>query len=78
MDVPASVQNVLLTAHSMGLGACWVGAFNEDGVHMLLDLPRNLRPVALVPVGYAAEDPEPPPRVRVESTVKFVRSSDQP
>lgn len=77
MDVSASVQNVLLTAHSMGLGACWVGAFNEDGVHMLLDLPRNLRPVALVPVGYSAEDPEPPPRVRVESAVKFVRGSDQ-
>lgn len=77
MDVAASVQNALLTAHSMGLGACWVGAFNEDGVHMILDLPRNLRPVAMVPVGYAAESAEPPPRVRVESAVKFVRSSDQ-
>jgi len=72
MDVAASVQNVLLAAHSMGLGACWVGAFNEDGVHMLLDLPRKLRPVAMVPIGHAAENPDPPPMVSPNAAISYI------
>jgi nitroreductase len=61
-DAAASVQNMLLTAVELGLGACWVGAFDEAAVSAALDLPKKLRPVAIVPIGVADEAPEPHPQ----------------
>ncbi len=45
----AWVQAVIL-----GLGACWVGAFDDEGVQEALDADRGWRPVAIMPVGYPA------------------------
>jgi nitroreductase len=56
-DTAAATQNMLLAAHAMGLGTCWVGAFREDMVRKALKTPSHVRPVAIVPVGYAAEEP---------------------
>jgi nitroreductase len=53
----AAIENMLLTVVSLGLGACWVGAFKEERVHEILDLEPTLRPVALIPVGFPAESP---------------------
>jgi nitroreductase len=71
-DVAAAVENVLLVAHALGLGACWVGMFNEAEVHSILGLPQHLRPVALVPVGRPAEAPDPPERPAPEEIVRDV------
>ncbi|MDI6888517.1 MAG: nitroreductase family protein [Methanocellales archaeon] len=62
-DATASVMNILLAAHSLGLGTCWVGAFDERRVASLLNLPLHVRPIALIPVGYPDEAPTPPPRL---------------
>jgi len=51
-DTAAAVQNLLLCAQDMGLGACWCGAFDEAALAAALGLPAHLRPVAMVPVGY--------------------------
>jgi len=61
-DATASIQNILLTVHSLGLGACWVGAFDESKVKKILKIPRGVRPVAILPIGYPAESPPAPPR----------------
>lgn len=61
-DVSASVQNLLLTAHAHGLGAVWIGAFDPERLREVLDLPSNLEPVAMVPIGFPGEDPKPPER----------------
>lgn len=61
-DTAAAVTHLLLAATALGLGSCWVGAFDEDEVVGILRLPRDLRPVALIPLGYAAEDPAPTSR----------------
>ena len=50
-DTAAAVENMLLAAVALGLGACWVGAFQEDMVRVVLNVPKELRPVAIVPVG---------------------------
>jgi len=65
-DTAAATQNLLLMAHAMGLATCWVGAFDEHKTRQLLELPRRLRPVALVPLGVAAEQPRKPPRRPVD------------
>lgn len=72
-DVSASIENLMLLAYSEGLGSCWVGAFNEKEVSKILNLPKNLRPIAIIPVGYPAEKPSAPPRVSPEEAIKFIQ-----
>lgn len=62
-DCSAMTENILLAAHSLGLGAVWTGIYpNSEPVAKLskiLDLDTRLLPLCVVPVGYPAEDPEP-------------------
>ena len=55
-DSAAAVQNMLLMVHELGLGACWVGAFDEPPVTEVLKLPEHLRPVAIIPIGYPDQE----------------------
>lgn len=71
-DVAASVQSLMLLAQSAGLGTVWTGAFNESAVTKILNLPDYLRPVAIVPVGYPDEKPEPPGRVSKKDALEVI------
>lgn len=71
-DVSASLMNMMLLAHSRGLGTVWVGAFDEVAVREILKLPEHLRPVAIVPVGYPERIPKSPKRLPVEEVVEFM------
>jgi|TARA_Y100000310_G_scaffold284075_1_gene306584 SagB-type dehydrogenase family enzyme len=62
----AAIQNMLLTAHSLGLGACWVGAFDEDEIFRILNLPEEKTVQGIITIGYADEAPAPPPKYRIE------------
>ncbi|MBU7014372.1 MAG: nitroreductase family protein [Theionarchaea archaeon] len=68
----AAIENMLLTAVSQGLGACWVGAFKEDWVSRILNLKTTVRPVALVAVGYAAEEPSSRERIPLEAVSVYL------
>ena len=61
-DTAAAIQNILLEAHSLGLGSCWIGAFKEDEIKKVINAPPHIKPVALIPIGYPNESP--PPRDR--------------
>lgn len=52
-----AAQNLLLTAHTLGLGACWMCAplFCPDVVCHVLDLPADWQPQGLLTIGYPAE-----------------------
>ncbi len=60
-DVSAATENLLLAAHSMGLGAVWTGVYpsmeRAKILQDLLDLPEYIIPLNVVPVGYPAEQP---------------------
>ncbi len=56
-DTAAAIQNILLTAYSLGLGSCWIGAFKEDEIRQVIKAPKEMRPIALIPVGYPNEAP---------------------
>jgi nitroreductase len=58
-DTAAAVQNILLTAYSLGLGSCWIGAFKEEEARKVINAPKEMRPVALIPIGYPNESPSP-------------------
>lgn len=49
---------ILLAAVDEGLGACFVGAFDDRQVARVLGLPPEVRPIGIIPVGYPAEAPE--------------------
>jgi nitroreductase len=55
VDVGISMQQLILAATDLGLGTCWIGAFDEAKVKKLLGIPENVKVVALTPVGYPAE-----------------------
>jgi len=69
--IAAAIQNMLLTAHSLGLGACWVGAFDEEEIRRLCNLPEHVDVHAIITVGYADEHPEMPPKYRIEHIMFF-------
>ena len=61
-DVSAAVENLLLAAHSMGLGAVWTGltpiTARAQQASELLGLPEHIVPLCIIPVGYPAEQPQ--------------------
>jgi len=71
-DVAASVMNMMLAAHELGLGSVWVGAFDENEVALVMSLPDNLRPVALIPLGYPAVIPRPTARMSRDKAVVII------
>jgi len=58
-DCSAAIQNMLLAAHALGLGAVWVALYpdkdREEKIHALLRLPDHVIPLAIIPLGYPAE-----------------------
>jgi len=67
----AAIENMLLTAHSLDLGACWVGAFDENVVSRVLNIPDSVRPQAIITIGYSDEKPTIPQRYPL-TTVAFL------
>lgn len=56
VDVAIAVDHLTLAAADLGLGTCWVCAFDAEKVHSALELPDNLEVIALIPLGYPKED----------------------
>jgi nitroreductase len=59
IDTAFSSLLLLLAVAEEGLGACFVGAFDEQQVSQVLDLPALVRPLAVIPIGVPAERPRP-------------------
>jgi nitroreductase len=66
LDVAAAIQNMLLAATSLGLGAAWIGGFRQAEVRQVLELDRDLEPLGLVTLGYAEETPPTPYRLPLD------------
>jgi len=69
LDLGITIQNMALMATALGLGSCWVRLFDQQGLHQALNLPANILPVVLLPVGYPAQDPPPRPRLKRDEIV---------
>jgi nitroreductase len=59
VDVAIAVDHLILAATALGLGTCWVCAFDAQQVHSALELPDNLEPIVLIPLGYPGDGPVP-------------------
>jgi len=72
-DTAAAVDHILLAAVALGLGSCWVGAFDEGEAARVLDLPDHHRPVAILPIGKPAEAPARRPRQALKEVATYLR-----
>ncbi|MGD8507148.1 MAG: nitroreductase family protein [Candidatus Bathyarchaeota archaeon] len=59
VDVAIAMQNMILAATELGLGTCWIADFDEKAIRKALNLPSNIRVVAMTPLGYPAEEKHP-------------------
>ncbi len=71
-DVDAAIltEHLVLAATEQGLGCCWVCAFDPEKCRSALQLPATLRPVAILPIGYPAEEPTSRTRKPMEEITK--------
>jgi nitroreductase len=56
VDIALALEHLILAAAEQGLGTCWIGAFKEQSVKDILGIPKEVRVVALTPVGYPARE----------------------
>jgi nitroreductase len=71
-DCCLASQNLMLAATALGLGTCWIGAFDEGKAREVLGLPEGMRVVGLITLGYPLRDRRTStPRLPLDSIVHW-------
>lgn len=73
MDMGFAAENILLAAHSLGLGGCAIASFNESGIRKVLDAPEGWKPMLLVSLGYPTKVPKTPTKKMLSELVYLDR-----
>jgi len=68
---------ILLTAVNEGIGACFVGAFQDKMVSTILELPKHVKPIGIICIGYPAEEPERTERIPLRKLVYYDKYGNQ-
>lgn len=76
VDISTALDHMMLAAVEEELGTCWIGAFHQQTVKNLLNIPEEYKVVALLPIGYPAEKPEPRPRKSLNQIICFEQFSN--
>jgi nitroreductase len=71
VDVSIACAFMVLQAYELGLGTCWIGAFKEDEVKKILEIPEEVRVVAMTPLGYPGQPPSKKVRKSLDQIVCF-------
>lgn len=73
MDIDATIvmDHIILAATSVGLGTCWIGAFDASAAKKVLNLPEGVEPVVFTPLGYAADEPGAKKRGDLSELVRY-------
>lgn len=72
-DATIACTFAMLAATALRLSTVWVGAFDETAVREIIGAPQEHRPVAMLPIGYAAEPPRNRPRRKLDDLVHHVK-----
>ena len=70
VDVTIAMDHLILAATDLGLGTCWIAAFDPDAAREVLDLPEGVEPVVFTPLGYPADEPRSKVRKDVTELVR--------
>ena len=74
-DVDAAIvmDHITLAAADVGLGTCWIGAFNPEAARDELRIPDDVEPIAFTPLGYADDQPKEKVRKKIDELVRYER-----
>jgi nitroreductase len=71
VDVTIAMDHLILAAADLGLGTCWVGAFNPEEARSILGLPDSVEPIAFTPLGYPDDRPGYKRRKSIDELVRY-------
>lgn len=69
LDVGFAVENILLAAHSLGLGGCAIASFIPQAIKKIVDAPESFKPVLIVSLGYSDKDTITPKKKNLSEIV---------
>ncbi len=73
IDVAIAMDHLILAAFDLGLGACWIAAFDPVATREVLALPANAQPLVFTPLGYPDDQPRPKKRKALSEIVAYER-----
>jgi nitroreductase len=73
VDVAIAMDHLILAAADLGLGTCWIAAFDPDAARSALNLPSGVEPIAFTPLGYPADTLRPKRRKPLDELVRYER-----
>ena len=71
VDVAIALDHLILAATSLGLGTCWVAAFDPPAAREVLCLPATVEPIAFTPLGFPAGDLRPKERKALTDLIRY-------
>ena len=71
VDVAIAMDHLILAAANLGLGTCWIAAFDPAAARQVLALPDGVEPIAFTPLGYPADSPRPKQRKPLADLVRY-------
>jgi nitroreductase len=71
VDTTIAFDHLILAAHDLGLGTCWIAAFDPAAAREVLKLPAELEPIAFTPLGYPADEWKPKKRRPASELVQY-------
>jgi len=71
IDASIALTHLVLCAAAEGLGTCWLGAFNNEKVKALLNIPKEVQVIAVTPLGYPKEPLKPTTKKRKSNAELF-------
>jgi nitroreductase len=71
VDLAIAIDHMTLAAMDEGLGTCWIGAFNQEGVKRVLEVPEKMSIISLLTLGFPAEPGRPKSRKKLEDIVCY-------
>jgi nitroreductase len=71
IDVAIAMDHLILSAADLGLGTCWIGAFNPQAAREILRLPDSVEPIVFTPLGYPDDQPRDKIRKSIDELVRY-------
>lgn len=71
VDVAIVMDHLILAAANLGLGTCWIGAFDPVAAREVLGLPLGVEPIVFTPLGYPADQLKPKKRKPISELVRY-------
>jgi nitroreductase len=71
VDSAIVMDHIILSATDLGLGTCWIAAFNPEAARSVLGLPENVNPIVFTPLGYPNDSPKEKVRKPLADLVRY-------